>query len=63
LGKAALSSAALAAVVCLMALLFSRDDEGPGVARDPGSAAELIHGAGDEIAGVLIEGLESGESW
>ncbi len=63
LGKAAFSSAAVAAVVCLMALRFSRDDEDPSVARDPGSAAELIHGAGDEIAGVLIEGLESGDSW
>jgi hypothetical protein len=63
LGKAAFSSAAVAAVVCLMAMIVGHGNGGPGVARDPGSAVESIHGAGDEIAGVLIEGLESGESW
>jgi hypothetical protein len=44
-----------------MILFF--EEERPRAVRELGSVAEAINGAGDEIASVLIEDLEEGESW
>ena len=61
--KAAFSTTGFAAAVCLVAMILFVEEERPRAVRELGSAAEAIHGAGDEIASVLIEDLEEGESW
>lgn len=69
LWKAAFSSAGFAVTVCLTAVFLSFDDARPWMS--PGSVTavrgmvgtESSNGAGDEIATVLIEDLEEGESW
>ena len=49
------------------AMVYLAQEEGPRVVRDSGAAlgslSEAINGDGDEIALVLIEDLEEGESW
>ena len=61
--KAAFSTTGFAAAVCLVAMILFVEEERPRAVRELGSVAEAIHGAGDEIASVLIEDLEEGESW
>ena len=61
--KAAFSTTGFAAAVCLVAMILFVEEERPRAVRELGSAAEAINGAGDEIASVLIEDLEEGESW
>ena len=67
LWKAAFSSAGVAAAVCMGAMVYLAQEEGPRVVRDSGAAlgslSEAINGDGDEIASVLIADLEEGESW
>jgi len=69
LWKAAFSSAGLAVTVFLAAVFLSLDDARPWL--PPSSVAavrgvigtESSNGPGDEIATVLIDDLEEGESW
>lgn len=66
LWKAAYSSAGVAVAVCLTALVFGVDENrSPGPRSLPAEesvvVADVSTGAGDEIAGVLIEDLEPGD--
>jgi hypothetical protein len=61
--KAAFSTTGFAAAVCSVAMILFVEEERPRTVRELGSVAEAMHGAGDEIALVLIEDLEEGESW
>lgn len=73
LSKAAFSSAGVAVTVCLGALFLTVEDGRLRVLQDTLTAVRAWSGtdssnptgnaAGDEIATVLIEDLEEGESW